>query len=110
MDNWLSMNIINEELETETFWDAKSCTEDKDINCQSDTEIEQFWDSLSSLDGDIKTHTEVDTEKDHNDGTVIDAQADNSESNLKDKNVKEAWDNIHMDESLKSKLNSKSVT
>ena len=39
-DNWLGINSINKELEIETFWDAKSCQEDKDINCQLDTEIE----------------------------------------------------------------------
>ena len=106
------MNIVDEELETEIFWDAKSCQEDEDINCQSDVKKEQFWDSLASLDGNIKTHTEVDTEVDHHDKVVIDVQKESSKGNLieRNHNIKKAWDNIYMDEAFKSKLDSKSVT
>ena len=35
MDDWLGMNAIDEETETEIFWDAKSCQEDEDIGCQT---------------------------------------------------------------------------
>ena len=92
MDDWLSMNIDDEESETEIFWDTKSCLEDKDINYQSDVEEEQFWDSLASSDDNIDTETEMDTEMDHNDKAVVDIHTGTSEGDLvkKGHNIKEA--------------------
>ena len=34
-DIWLDVNDINEGLEIETYWDAKSCSEDEIMNCKS---------------------------------------------------------------------------
>ena len=110
MDDWLSMNIDDEESETEIFWDTKSCLEDKDINYQSDVEEEQFWDSLESLEANIETHRETGTEVDH-DKRIMNALSENNKGDAIEKghDIKEAWDNIHMDEDFKSKLNSKNV-
>ena len=69
MDDWLGINTIDEETETEIFWDAKSCQEDEDINFQSDIEEEQFWDSLASSNGNIDTQMKVETEMGRNDKT-----------------------------------------
>ena len=110
-DAWLGMNAVQEETETEIFWDAKSCQEDEDINCQSDIEEEQFWDSLASSDGNIDTQTKVETEMGHNDKTerVVHIQTENNEDDLVQKgyNIKEAWDDIYKDEVLNSKTDSK---
>ena len=48
---------------------------------------------------------------DHNDKAVVDVQAETSEGDLVEKghDIKEAWDNIYMDEAFKSKLDSKNV-
>ena len=113
MDDWLGMNTIDEETETEIFWDAKSCQEDEDINCQSDIEEEQFWDSLASSDGNIDTQIKVEKEMGHNDktGRVVHIQTEPNEDDSVQKgyNIKEAWDDIYKDEVLDSKTDSKKV-
>ena len=58
----MDINAFQKEAETEIFWDAKSCQEDGDIHYHSDTEEEQFWDSLASPDDDINTQIEVKSE------------------------------------------------
>ena len=84
MDDWLGMNAIDEETETEIFWDAKSCQEDEDIDCQSDTEEEQFWDSLANSDDNIDTQIKVEKEIDHNDkiGRVVHIQTEPNKDDL----------------------------
>ena len=77
------------------------------MNCQSYIEEEHFWDSLSSLEDEIKTLTEANTDKSE---TVIDAEADNTKRKFKAELFKQVWDNIHIDKALESELKSRSIT
>ena len=113
MDDWLGMNAIEEETETEIFWDAKSCQEDEDIDYQSDTEEEQFWDSLANSDGDIDTQIKVESEVVHNDkiGRIVHIQTEPDKDDLVQKgyDVKEAWNDIYKDEVINSKADPENI-
>ena len=71
------------------------------MNCQSNTEEDCFWGSLSSLEDESKTLTEVNTDKSE---TVIDAKADNTESEFEAELFEKVWDNIHMKMALDNEL------
>ena len=66
-----------------------------------------FWDSLSSLEYEIETLTEVNKDKSE---TIVDAKVDNTESKFEAELFKKVWGNIHMNKALENELNLRNST
>ena len=45
----------DEESDIETYWDAENCKKDENMDCESESEEEIFWDNLSNIEEEIQT-------------------------------------------------------
>ena len=72
------------------------------MDCESDSEEEVFWDSLSSIDEEIETLKEVNRDMSE---SVINTKANGTESKFEDELFEEVWGNIHMNKAIENELN-----
>ena len=89
--NWLD---TDEKSDKEIYWD---CKEDENSECESESEEEIFWNSLSHIE-EGETLERVGKEATE---TIV----DDSECKIDDKLFKEVWSNIHENKAAEGILN-----
>ena len=72
------------------------------MDCESDSEEEVFWDSLSSIEEEIETLKEVNRDMSE---TIMDTKANGTECKFDDELFEEVWGNIHMNKAIENELN-----